>query len=151
MAFVFLTIAGTYWILGLLPWPRAAWRDRLLDRSSVQTKDMGAFGLKPLAMISLVSLFLELLLIRWVASEIRIFAYFKSLVLIACFLGFGLGCYLTRKRVIMLYTLAAMVSLVWLVELPWSSLRHLVVNLSGFIGWFSDVHIWSRAYFVGNA
>ena len=88
---------------------------------------------------------------RWIASEIRVFAYFKSLALIACFLGFGLGCYLTRRRIYLLYTMVPLAAMVALVELPWAPLRHLVVNLSGFIGWFSDVHIWSRAYFNGSA
>jgi len=41
--------------------------------------------------ISFISLFLELLLIRWVSTEIRIFAYFRNLVLISCFLGLGVG------------------------------------------------------------
>jgi len=41
--------------------------------------------------ISFLSLFLELLLIRWVGTEIRIFAYFRNLVLISCFLGLGIG------------------------------------------------------------
>ena len=33
------------------------------------------------------------MLIRWVGTEIRVFAYFQNLTLIACFLGFGVGCY----------------------------------------------------------
>ena len=94
---------------------------------------------------------MELLLIRWIGSEIRVFAYFKSLVLIACFLGFGLGCYLTRRTIYLLQTLAPVVAMVILVELPWKPLRHLIANLSNFIGWLSDIHMWSRAYFAGNA
>ena len=48
---------------------------------------------------SFVSLFLELLLIRWVSSELRIFAYLKNFILIACFLGFGFGAYLSRRHI----------------------------------------------------
>jgi SAM-dependent methyltransferase len=48
--------------------------------------------------LSLVALLLELALIRWVASEVRIFAYYKNLVLIACFLGFGLGMHSASRR-----------------------------------------------------
>ena len=44
-----------------------------------------------LALISFVSLFLELVIIRWLASEVRIFAYFKNLPLFAAFLGLGAG------------------------------------------------------------
>ncbi|MBI5367482.1 MAG: methyltransferase domain-containing protein [Planctomycetes bacterium] len=46
---------------------------------------------------SAVGLFLELALIRWVSCEIRIFAYFKNMVLVACFLGFGIGCFRHRR------------------------------------------------------
>src|SRR5579864_740901 len=59
---------------------------------------LGGFTWRNLALWSLLSLFMELLMIRWISSEIRIFAYFKNFVLIACFLGFGLGCYLSRDR-----------------------------------------------------
>jgi SAM-dependent methyltransferase len=46
---------------------------------------------------SFAALFLELAIIRWLSSEIRIFAYFKNLALMASFLGFGLGFYLHEK------------------------------------------------------
>lgn len=41
---------------------------------------------------------LELALIRWLASQIRVFAYFSNLVLIAAFLGMGLGLGIAKKR-----------------------------------------------------
>src|SRR5258706_15361848 len=41
--------------------------------------------------------YLELLLVCWISSEIRIFAYFKNFVLIACFFGVGIGCFLLRR------------------------------------------------------
>lgn len=44
-----------------------------------------------LFLISFVALFAELLIIRWLAVEMRIFAYFKNVPLISCFLGMGLG------------------------------------------------------------
>ena len=145
------TIYAAYWVLGLAPWPRSSKRDALLERvGAIDPQALGGYKLSTLMAVSLVSLFFELLLIRWVASEIRVFAYFKSLVLIACFLGFGLGCYLTRKKIYLAYTLAPMLALVAIIELPWAPLRRLVTNLSGFIGWFSDVHMWSQAYFTGQ-
>ena len=45
-----------------------------------------------LALISFVILYLELVVIRWLSTEIRIFAYFKNFPLLAAFLGFGIGC-----------------------------------------------------------
>jgi SAM-dependent methyltransferase len=51
-----------------------------------------------LALISFVSLFLELAIIRWLASEVRIFAYFKNLPLFAAFLGLGAGLIIAPSR-----------------------------------------------------
>src|SRR5215471_20718998 len=147
--FLGVVIYASYWMVGMAGWPHLEWRKRFLETASVETDRR--FSMGALITISLASLFLELLLVRWIASEIRVFAYFKSLPLIACFLGFGLGCYLTRRKACFLYTLAPLFAMVALAELPWAPLRHLVVNLSAFIGWFSDVHIWSRAYFIGNS
>ena len=148
---VYGTIYLAYWLLGMVRWPRMADREAVLDRfGSIEPSSLDPTKMSALMLVSLLSLFLELLLIRWVASEIRVFAYFKSLVLIACFLGFGLGCYLTARRIRIIRTLAPLVVLVFLVELPWAPLRRLVTNLSAFIGWFSDVFMWSQAHFAGN-
>lgn len=45
-----------------------------------------------LFLISFAVLFFEVLLIRWIASEIRIFGFFKNLILIAAVVGLGIGC-----------------------------------------------------------
>ena len=50
-----------------------------------------------LFLLSFIALFLELAIIRWLSSEIRIFAYFKNLPLMAAFLGFGIGFWLYEK------------------------------------------------------
>jgi hypothetical protein len=51
-----------------------------------------------MALATFAILVLELALIRWVGSQIRIAAYFTNLVLIAAFLGMGLGVALGRRR-----------------------------------------------------
>ena len=51
-----------------------------------------------LFLISVLGLFLELLLIRWIGTEIRIFAYLQNTVLVVCFLGLGMGCWDCRSR-----------------------------------------------------
>lgn len=48
-------------------------------------------NVKQLFLISMLSLFLELLLIRYMGTEILLFQYFKNLTLMAAFLGLGLG------------------------------------------------------------
>jgi spermine/spermidine synthase len=50
-----------------------------------------------LALISFVTLYLELVVIRWLASEVLIFAYFKNFPLLAAFFGLGVGCILASK------------------------------------------------------
>ncbi|MEK7790430.1 MAG: hypothetical protein AAB309_02255, partial [Deltaproteobacteria bacterium] len=57
-----------------------------------------------LLLISFVSLFAELLIIRWLSTEMRIFAYFKNIALISCFLGLGLGVALWKRREVSVYT-----------------------------------------------
>jgi hypothetical protein len=44
-----------------------------------------------LLLISIAGLYFELLIIRWLATEVRIFAYFKNMALMAAFLGLSLG------------------------------------------------------------
>ena len=46
---------------------------------------LGGFSYRHLALVSILGLFLELMMIRWISSEIRVFTYFKNFVLIACF------------------------------------------------------------------
>ena len=68
-------------------------------------------GLLPLFLASFVALYFELIVIRYLSTEIRIFAYFKNLALIASFFGIGLGMVLERpprtlKRLFPLITAA---------------------------------------------
>lgn len=51
-----------------------------------------------LAVASLVVLFQELTLIRWMAGQVRVLAYFPNLILIGAFLGLGIGCLLAGRR-----------------------------------------------------
>jgi SAM-dependent methyltransferase len=51
-----------------------------------------------LFLISMICLFFELLVIRWLSSEIRIFAYFKNIPLMASLFGMGLGLALSNSK-----------------------------------------------------
>ena len=42
-------------------------------------------------LLSAVSLFIELLIIRWMSADIRAFSVFKTFPLVACFIGLGAG------------------------------------------------------------
>ncbi len=47
--------------------------------------------------VSFVVLFQELALIRWLAAQVRVLAYFPNVVLISAFAGLGVGCLLARR------------------------------------------------------
>ena len=96
-----------------------------------------------LVLSSVLGLFLELLLIRWISSEIRIFAYFKNFVLVACFLGFGLGFYLCRRAITATLLIAPLIYFVLLIQLPMEPLRLVIVALPSLLGATSDMQIWS--------
>ncbi len=55
-------------------------------------KDLNLF------LLSFAGLYLELVLIRWLSSEVKVFAYFKNFPLLAAFIGLGLGCYVAGRR-----------------------------------------------------
>ena len=67
---------------------------------------------------SFLILFLELALIRWISTEIRIFAYFQNLVLLACFIGIGLGCYLCAKKIRLYISSFSLSLIIFLIVLP---------------------------------
>src|SRR3954470_1563205 len=62
-------------------------------------------------------LFVELLLIRWVPAEVRYIGFFSNFLLMASFLGIGIGILLGRRR--SLDTIAIfplfLVAVVWLI------------------------------------
>lgn len=85
--------------------------------------------------LSFLSLFIEVLLIRHLGSEIRIFAYFKNLTLIGAFLGLGVG-YLYKPRLTPLATLAC-VTFIAAVTHPATGFHNIssYLNLGDFILW----------------
>ncbi len=103
-----------------------------------------------LLIVSVLGLFLELLMIRWISSELTIFAYFKNFVLIACFLGFGLGAHLSRQPINLAALLAPMLYFAFLIKLPWHSLRTLVRGLTAMLGSSTEVDVWGVPNFAWN-
>ena len=66
----------------------------------------------------------------------RIFAYVGNLVLLACFLGIGVGCYFSRKKEQILITLGMLVLIALAVKSE--PFRHITDMLSA----FPDAVIW---------
>ncbi|OGW96241.1 MAG: hypothetical protein A2Z81_05480 [Omnitrophica WOR_2 bacterium GWA2_45_18] len=74
---------------------------------------------------SFLILFIELALIRWVSTEVRIFAYLSNLVLLSCFIGSGLGCYLSGQKPRLYVSLGMLALLIAFIKLP------LVIHFQG--------------------
>ncbi|MFZ5802997.1 MAG: spermidine synthase [Candidatus Omnitrophota bacterium] len=100
-------------------------------------------GLKLFA-ISVAMLFLEICLIRWISTEIRIFAYFSNLVLLACFLGIGVGCYYSAKPANLLITAGILLFFVFAVYSP------ALQNVTAALSHFSDSVIWDQKAMAGS-
>jgi SAM-dependent methyltransferase len=107
----------------------------------VRPEELGGFGYGRLALASALGLFVEMLMIRWVSSEVRIFAYFKNLVLVACFLGFGLGYYRCRRGVQLMALIAPLLLLTILLKVPVFQ-RMVLAMLPRLLGDGTEVHIW---------
>jgi hypothetical protein len=67
-------------------------QDGFYARQSVRVRAVDLF------LISFLGLFFEMLAIRWLSEEFRLFAYFKNLPLLAAFMGLGIGFALVRRR-----------------------------------------------------
>jgi hypothetical protein len=94
-----------------------------------------------LLLASFLVLFAELAFIRWIAVEVRIFAYFKNLALLLCFLGFGVGCALVRKPNRWNTAVTALFGLLLVVRMPWYAAR-VLENLSQNLGAGAEMSIW---------
>ena len=97
----------------------------------------------PLFLVSFTALYIEILLIRWSGTEIRVFAYFQNLSLIACFLGFGLGCYRAGRRKGQLFDAGAIAFLVILIELPVPQWKKILEGVSSALSYSNDAQLWS--------
>src|SRR5437763_15855319 len=122
--------------------PRWLRTNRIAKLLDISMEGIGGFSYRQLALVSLLGLFLELLMIRWISSEIRIFAYFKNCVLIACFLGFGVGCSICRKRINVAVTIVPLLMLTLIVAMPWHGMKDLISELPTWIGSSSEVQVW---------
>lgn len=97
------------------------------------------WSLFELMVASFLTLFAELAFIRWLAVEVRVFAYFKNLALLLCFLGFGIGCALARNAIRWLTSATALVGLLLLARWPH---QEALESLSQSLGSAPDLNIW---------
>ena len=59
---------------------------------STQTK------IRAVVLVTMLSLLLELVLIRWLASVFPVFSFYKNFTMLACFLGLGAGYAVAEKQ-----------------------------------------------------
>ncbi|MCP4898920.1 MAG: hypothetical protein GY906_18265 [bacterium] len=90
--------------------------------------------------VGVLSLFLELLLIRWIGTEVRIFSYLQNTVLVVCFLGLGMGCFTSGKPAPLIKTLVPLSILVLILTVP--GLREGFANISEQLSVLDDFLIW---------
>jgi hypothetical protein len=91
-------------------------------------------------LISVLGLFLEMLLIRWISTEIRIFAYLQNTILVVCFLGLGLGCFTSRQPIYLRQMLFQLTILVLLLAIPFT--RRGLALTSELLSVLEDFLIW---------
>ena len=80
---------------------RRRFEDLSRSNEARETSGSDSYRSRPyttLFLVSFVALFVEVMLIRYCSSQIRIFAYYKNVPLVGCFLGLGLGCCLGNGR-----------------------------------------------------
>lgn len=94
-----------------------------------------------LALVSIYILFLELLIIRWIGTEVRIFAYLQNTVLVTCFLGLGVGCWASKKKIRLINSFLAQLAVVISFAIP--QVRNTLGNISELLSSFSDFVIFS--------
>ncbi len=118
-----------------------AWREWLATRLREWNERDDAQNMRQRAMtliaVSLLGLFFELALIRLLGAEIKVFAFLKNVVLIAAFLGLGLGFFIAPRRIGLLPLF-----------LPASALLMLTVALGGASGFLTNTVLPSSEQLV---
>lgn len=97
-----------------------------------------------IAALSALILYLEMLLIRWIGTEVRVFAYLQNGVLVAAFLGLGLGCRYPQARVRLLPGALALAISGFLIRDPfgWGFAEGVTQGLTA----FQDSVVWAARW-----
>lgn len=99
-------------------------------------------GLRAILLVSVLGLFLEMLLIRWIGTEVRIFAYLQNTILVICFLGLGLGLFTSRQPSTLRRMLFPLALLVLLLAIPLT--RRALGYSSELLSVLGDPVIWGE-------
>jgi SAM-dependent methyltransferase len=97
-------VAGPLALLLLLLWSRNADQfDRVLQRmgSAFETDFCNSSAkakIRSIVLVTMLSLLLELVLIRWLASVFPVYSFYKNFTMLACFLGLGAGYAVSQRQ-----------------------------------------------------
>ncbi|MGE0678381.1 hypothetical protein [Pseudolabrys sp.] len=85
------------------PQQAGKWLDRQVDGMGRTFEAGYAKGakrdhVKLIVLVTMLSLLLELVMIRWLASVFPVFSYYKNFTLLACFLGLGAGYAVSNRQ-----------------------------------------------------
>ncbi len=112
-----------------------------MPRNAAST-DAQKFSMWRLLLVSSAALYLEIVLIRWLGTEVKIFAFFQNLTLMVCFLGFGIGCFSSRKRGSILPSLGAVTALAIAANVPVQSWQAILRMMSSALSFTPDALLW---------
>lgn len=98
-----------------------------------------------LFLVSAATLYVELVMIRWVGTEVRIFAFVQNIVLITCFLGFGVGCFTSDRPGSLMPSLYTLTLLAIIVSMPFIQWQDALLHLSNVLTLSSDAALWGYA------
>jgi spermidine synthase len=107
-----------------------------------QDKSLGRRDVE-IFLVSVLVLYLELMLIRWVGTEIRVFAYLGNLVLVICFFGTGLGCHWAARPILWTRLGVNVLVVTALVANPLNAEFLDLRNVNYWLGGFEDSPLWS--------
>src|SRR6478609_12042547 len=76
------------------------WPWAVSHRTISHSRSAISHNVRPMALFlaSFLVLFLETAFIRWLPAYVRLLAYFSNFILLASFLGIGVGCLLATRR-----------------------------------------------------
>jgi hypothetical protein len=109
----------------------------------------GAHGPRLLFLVSVAGLYIELVLIRWIGTEVRVFAFVQNIVLISCFLGFGVGCLQPGKPGPLMPVLFKLAALALIVGIPLDGGQRFLMEISNVLT-FSDALLWGGPGLASN-
>ncbi|MGO9244412.1 MAG: spermidine synthase [Verrucomicrobiia bacterium] len=93
-------------------------------------------------LVSALILYLELVLIRWIGTEIPVFAYLGNLILVVCFFGVGLGCYRSARPPALTRLGVNLLLLTVLVANPFHCERLDLRQITDWLAGFEDSPLW---------